>query len=50
MKRKQKPSHGIKLTKYKAFTKSPAKHSFLCDFVVARGAGFEPARPEGPQA
>jgi hypothetical protein len=36
--------------KTQAFQKSSAKHKFSKVKFVARGAGFEPARPKGPQA
>jgi len=36
--------------KTQAYAKKSAKNNFSLGRKVARGAGFEPARPKGPQA
>ena len=34
----------------RAFQENSANYKFILGNEVARGAGFEPARPKGPQA
>ena len=36
--------------KTQAYAKTSSKNKSLVGRMVARGAGFEPARPKGPQA
>jgi len=36
--------------KTQAYAKNSAKNKYSMGRMVARGAGFEPARPKGPQA
>jgi len=37
-------------SKNQAYAKNSAKNKYSMGRMVARGAGFEPARPKGPQA